>query len=289
LAEAASSSATGASQNRLPVNVDGVVMLTPQGMMEAACRQVATGSAETLQARRHSAPRAAFIPFASAQRSLALLCALAHSLGGHALACWVQPQGGHLKMNEIGILGIVGSLRKDSYNHFALKAAQELVPEGAVLNLIELRGIPIYDQDNEMAPPEIVLEFKRRILAADAILFATPEYNYSIPGGLKNAIDWASRPYGESAWLGKPTAIMGASVGNLGTARAQYHLRQILVAQNMPVVNQPEVMIASATKYFDQSGRLTDETTRQFIQKLLAELVRLVTTIRRATAAPANA
>ncbi|MCK9387990.1 MAG: NAD(P)H-dependent oxidoreductase [Sulfuritalea sp.] len=192
-------------------------------------------------------------------------------------------------MNEIGILGIVGSLRKDSYNHFALKAAQELVPEGAVLNLIELRGIPIYDQDNEMAPPEIVLEFKRRILAADAILFATPEYNYSIPGGLKNAIDWASRPYGESAWLGKPTAIMGASVGNLGTARAQYHLRQILVAQNMPVVNQPEVMIASATKYFDQSGRLTDETTRQFIQKLLAELVRLVTTIRRATAAPANA
>ena len=192
-------------------------------------------------------------------------------------------------MNEIGILGIVGSLRKDSYNHFALKAAQELVPEGAVLNLIELRGIPIYDQDNEMAPPEIVLEFKRRILAADAILFATPEYNYSIPGGLKNAIDWASRPYGKSAWLGKPAAIMGASVGNLGTARAQYHLRQILVAQNMPVVNQPEVMIASATKYFDQSGRLTDETTRQFIQKLLAELVRLVTTIRRATAAPANA
>ena len=192
-------------------------------------------------------------------------------------------------MNEIGILGIVGSLRKDSYNHFALKAAQELVPEGVVLNLIELRGIPIYDQDNEMAPPEIVLEFKRRILAADAILFATPEYNYSIPGGLKNAIDWASRPYGKSAWLGKPAAIMGASVGNLGTARAQYHLRQILVAQNMPVVNQPEVMIASATKYFDQSGRLTDETTRQFIQKLLAELVRLVTTIRRATAAPANA
>jgi len=192
-------------------------------------------------------------------------------------------------MNEVKILGIVGSLRKDSYNHFALKAAQELVPEGVVLNLIELRGIPIYDQDNEMAPPEIVLEFKRRILAADAILFATPEYNYSIPGGLKNAIDWASRPYGKSAWLGKPAAIMGASVGNLGTARAQYHLRQILVAQNMPVVNQPEVMIASATKYFDQSGRLTDETTRQFIQKLLAELVRLVTTIRRATAAPANA
>jgi chromate reductase len=191
-------------------------------------------------------------------------------------------------MNEIEILGIVGSLRKGSYNRLALKAAQELLPKGAVLNLIELRGIPIYDQDDEMTPPEIVLEFKRRILAADAILFATPEYNYSIPGGLKNAIDWASRPYGESAWLGKPAAIMGASIGNLGTARAQYHLRQILVAQNMPVVSQPEVMIAGATKYFDQDGKLTDETTRQFIRKLLAELAQLAKASRRVPATAAN-
>lgn len=191
-------------------------------------------------------------------------------------------------MNEIEILGIVGSLRKGSYNRLALKTAQDLVPEGAVLDLIELHGIPIYDQDNEMAPPEIVLEFKRRILTADAILFATPEYNYSIPGGLKNAIDWASRPYGESAWLGKPAAIMGASVGSLGTSRAQYHLRQILVAQNMPVVNQPEVMIANASQCFDQSGKLTNEATRQFIQKLLAELVQLVKASRRVLATTAN-
>jgi chromate reductase len=178
-------------------------------------------------------------------------------------------------MYEIKILGIVGSLRKDSYNHFALKAALELVPDGAVLNLIELHGIPVFNQDDEMAMPAAVLEFKRRILAADAILFATPEYNYSVSGVLKNAIDWASRPFGESAWTGKPAALMGASPGSLGTARAQYHLRQILVAFDMPVVNQPEVMIGNAAQRFDQDGRLTDASTREHIQKLLAALVQL--------------
>src|ERR1700690_275096 len=179
------------------------------------------------------------------------------------------------KMEKIEILGIVGSLRKDSYNHSALKAAQELVPDGAVVNLIELHGIPVFNQDNELVLPAAVLELKRRILAADAILFATPEYNYSLPGGLKNAIDWASRPYGESAWTGKPAAVMGASAGPLGTARAQYHLRQVLVTLNMPVVNQPEVMIANATQWFDQDGRLTDESIRLTIQKLLIALVQL--------------
>lgn len=183
-------------------------------------------------------------------------------------------------MDVIKILGIVGSLRKDSYNRSALKAAQELVPDGAVLDLIELHGIPVFDQDNEMVLPPAVREFKRRILAADAILFATPEYNYSLPGGLKNAIDWASRPYGESAWLGKPAAVMGASAGSLGTARAQYHLRQIFVTLNMPVVNQPEVMIGNAAQWFDQDGRLSDEPTRQLIQQLLGALVRLVKSAR---------
>ena len=178
-------------------------------------------------------------------------------------------------MNQIIILGIVGSLRKGSYNHLALKAAQKLVPEGAVLNLVELHGIPVYDQDTEMAMPAAVLEFKRRILEADAILFATPEYNYSVSGVLKNAIDWASRPYGESAWTGKPAAMMGASTGNLGSARAQYHLRQILVTLEMPTVNQPEVMICNAAQWFDPNGRLTDAPTRKHIQELLAALVRL--------------
>ncbi len=179
-------------------------------------------------------------------------------------------------MDEIKILGIVGSLRKDSYNRFALKAAQEMVPEGAVLNLIELHGIPVFSQDDEVAPHPAVLEFRRRIQAADAILFATPEYNYSLPGGLKNAIDWASRPYGESVWLGKPAAVMGVSTGSLGTVRAQYHLRQVLVALNMPVVNQLEVMIGDADQKFDKNGNLTDRQARQSIQHLLGALVQLV-------------
>ncbi len=179
-------------------------------------------------------------------------------------------------MGEKVILGIVGSLRKDSYNRSALKAAQELMPDGAVLDLIELHGIPVFNQDDETSMPAVVLEFKRRILTADAILFATPEYNYSVPGALKNAIDWASRPYGESAWQGKPAGVMGASPGNLGTARAQYHLRQILVAQDMPVVSQPEVMIANAAQRFDPNGHLTDEPTRRIIQKFLAALLQLV-------------
>ena len=179
-------------------------------------------------------------------------------------------------MNEIKILGIVGSLRKASYNHCALKAAQELVPDGAVLNLIELHGIPVFNQDDELALPAAVIELKHQILAADAILFATPEYNYSVAGVLKNAIDWASRPYGESAWTGKPAALMGASVGSLGTARAQYHLRQILVAFGMPVVSQPEVMIGNAAQHFDSDGRLTDVPTREHIQKLLAALMQLI-------------
>lgn len=185
-------------------------------------------------------------------------------------------------MNKINILGIVGSLRKDSYNAFALKTAQELLPDAVTLETVNLRGIPVYNQDDEMAPPAAVLEFKQKIMAADAILFATPEYNYSLPGGLKNAIDWASRPYGKSAWQGKTAAIMGVSIGNFGTARAQYDLRKILVALDMPVVVQPEVMIGNAAERFDQNGVLTDERSRNLIKKLLNTLVQLEKSARRA-------
>lgn len=187
-------------------------------------------------------------------------------------------------MHKINILGIAGSLRKGSYNRYALQAAQELLPDGATLDLVDLHGIPVFNQDDESVPPAAVLEFKRKILAADAILFATPEYNYSLPGGLKNAIDWASRPYGQSAWHGKTAAIMRASVGNFGTARAQYDLRKILVALDMPVVVQPEVMIGNAAERFDQDGSLTDERSRQLIRKLLSTLVQLEKSARRARA-----
>jgi chromate reductase len=173
----------------------------------------------------------------------------------------------------ITILGIAGSLRAGSFNRAALVAAQSLVPDGARIEIFELKGIPPFNQDEDQHPPAIVSELKARIRAADAILFATPEYNYSIPGVLKNAIDWASRPYGDNAWDGKPAAIMGASVGAIGTARAQYHLRQICVFLNLHVLNRPEVMISKAPRGFDDHGVLTDESTQQHIRKLLQALV----------------
>ena len=173
------------------------------------------------------------------------------------------------------ILGIPGSLRKQSYNLGALRAAQQLTPAGVTIDIFNLNDIPVYNQDLDSTPPARVTEFKAAIRAADAILFATAEYNYSSPGVLKNAIDWASRPYGDSAWAGKPAAIMGATVGQLGTARAQYHLRQVMVFLNMPVVNQPEVMIASAGTRFDKDGNLTDEPTKEFIRKQIEALVEL--------------
>ena len=155
-------------------------------------------------------------------------------------------------MNKpITILGIAGSLRRQSYNRSALRAAQQLLPEGASLDIFELDGIPGFNQDDEQNPPAKVVELKKRVRAADAILFVTPEYNYSVPGVLKNAIDWASRPYGDSAWDGKPAAIMGASIGNIATARAQYHLRQMFVFLNIFPLNQPEVMMGNAAERFD--------------------------------------
>ena len=173
----------------------------------------------------------------------------------------------------VRILGIAGSLRRASYNRGALRAAAELAPEGASVEIFDLDGIPAFSEDEEKNPPAKVVELKRLIREADAVLFVTPEYNYSIPGVLKNAIDWASRPYGDSAWSGKPAAIMGASVGAIGTARAQYHLRQVMVFLNMFPVNQPEVMIANAAERFDAEGNLTDEKTKEFIRQLLQNLV----------------
>jgi chromate reductase len=175
-------------------------------------------------------------------------------------------------MADIKILGIAGSLRKGSFNRMALKAAQGLAPAGATLEAVDLPDLPGFSQDTEKSPPIAVTELKTRIRAADAILIVTPEYNYSIPGVLKNAIDWASRPYGDSAWKGKPAAVMGASVGALGTARAQYHLRQCFVFLDMPVVNQPEVMVSAAASKFDPAGNLTDDTARTLIGQLLANL-----------------
>jgi len=173
------------------------------------------------------------------------------------------------------ILGIAGSLREGSYNRGALRAAQSLAPEGVTIETFDIKGLPGFSQDDETNPPAQVVELKQRIRDADAILLVTPEYNYSVPGVLKNAIDWASRPYGDSAWSKKPVAIMGATVGTTGTARAQYHLRQMFVFLNMHPVNQPEVMISQAHKHFDEQGNLTDEVAKKLIRQLLEELVLL--------------
>jgi len=174
---------------------------------------------------------------------------------------------------NISILAFGGSLRKGSYNKALLRAAQEMVPSDARLEVFDIGGIPAFNQDLETNPPPIVTEFKTKIRAADAILIATPEYNYSIPGFLKNAIDSASRPYGDNAFDGKPVAFMGASVGTLGTARAQYHLRQSCVFLNMHPLNQPEVMVPFAHEKIDKDGKVTDQKTKEKIKELLESLV----------------
>lgn len=178
-------------------------------------------------------------------------------------------------MNKISILGFAGSLRKGSFNKALLRAAAELLPENAELEIFDLEGIPLFNQDNENNYPQKLLDFKAKIKAADAILIATPEYNYSIPGVLKNAIDCASRPYGDNAFKGKPVAIMGASIGMLGTARAQYHLRQSFVFLDVYTVNNPEVMVPFAADKVDAEGRLTDQKTKGLIEDLLRSLVDL--------------
>jgi len=171
------------------------------------------------------------------------------------------------------ILGMAGSLRKGSYNRSALRAAVSLVPETAVVEVVEIGNLPLFNQDLEQNLPPQVKEFKEKIKAADAILFVTPEYNYSVPGVLKNAIDWASRPYTDNSWKEKPVAIMSASTGMLGGVRAQYHLRQMFIFLNMYPINRPEVIIAKAQEKFDEKGNLIDEETKKRIRELLETLI----------------
>jgi chromate reductase len=174
--------------------------------------------------------------------------------------------------SSVHILGFSGSLRKGSYNTSLLRVAAQLAPPEVTLETFDLAPIPLYNGDVESAGfPEPVVRFKQRIASSDALLIATPEYNYSIPGVLKNAIDWASRPPKDSPLNGKPVAFMGAG-GLLGTARAQYHLRQVCVFTNMLPVNRPEVFIMHASERFDADGNLTDEMYRELIRSLLASL-----------------
>jgi chromate reductase len=174
--------------------------------------------------------------------------------------------------NAIRILGIAGSLRKASFNRGLLVAASELLPEGMSLEVFDLAPLPLYNADVDASgPPASVLELKKKISDANALLLATPEYNYSVPGVLKNAIDWASRPPKDSPLNGKPVAIMGAA-GVGGTIRAQMHLRQILLFNGCLVLNKPEVYIMRAWEKFEASGKLLDQTSRDQIRALLESL-----------------
>jgi chromate reductase len=173
----------------------------------------------------------------------------------------------------LNVLGVAGSLRKGSFNRMLLAAAVELAPPGMTIGTFEIDAIPLYNGDVEaQGDPEAVAEWKEAIQRSDALLVVTPEYNYGVPGVLKNAIDWASRPPNKSPLNGKPAAIMGASPGNFGTTRAQLQLRQAFVFTQTLAVPQPEVLVTRAHEKFDTEGRLTDEPTRKFVRLLLEGL-----------------
>ncbi|MBM3490771.1 MAG: NAD(P)H-dependent oxidoreductase [Alphaproteobacteria bacterium] len=175
-------------------------------------------------------------------------------------------------MAVVRVLGIVGSLRRESYNRRLIEAARELAPNGITLEVCDIADVPLYNDDvYKQGFPAAVVQLRQRIKQTDALLIATPEYNYSIPGVLKNAIDWASRPP-EQPFTDKPLAIIGASPGALGTARAQYHLRQAFIFLDARVLSRPELMVAQAGSKLDAQGRLTDEATRRQLTELLLAL-----------------
>jgi len=179
-------------------------------------------------------------------------------------------------MADLDVLGIAGSLRAGSYNRALLRAARELAPPGMTIRIWDgLRDIPPYDGDLEAKGlPAAVESMKEAVRSAGAVLVATPEYNHSIPGVLKNALDWASRPPGTSAFAGKVAAVTGASPGAMGTVRAQMELRRVLTALGAIVVPSPEVLVSQAGQKLDADGRLMDEATRKFLARLLGELAR---------------
>jgi chromate reductase, NAD(P)H dehydrogenase (quinone) len=164
---------------------------------------------------------------------------------------------------------LVGSLRKESFNRKMANALIGMAPPSLALEIVEIRSLPLYNQDDDANPPAASAAFKARIQQADAALFVTPEYNRSVPGLLKNAIDVASRPYGKSAWNGKPAAVISVSPGAMGAFGANHHLRQSLVFLNMPALQQPEAYIGGAAGLFDEQGKLINDSTRDFLKKFL--------------------
>jgi chromate reductase len=172
---------------------------------------------------------------------------------------------------------VVGSLRRDSFNRQLAQGLARLAPQGMEFVQVRIDDLPLYNQDDDARQAEPVRRLKSEIAAAQGVLFVTPEYNRSIPGVLKNAIDHASRPYGQSAWAGKPAAVIGISVGSIGTAVAQQHLRNVLAYLDMPALGQPEMFLQNKPGLFAADGSIAADDTKQFLQKFLerfAEFVR---------------
>jgi len=168
-------------------------------------------------------------------------------------------------MSQLKIAVVVGSLRKDSFNRKLALALAHLAPQGVTFEHLEIGDLPLYNQDDDKNQAAQVKRLKSEIAAADGVLFVTAEYNRSIPGVLKNAIDNASRPYGQSAWAGKPAGVIGVSVGAIGTALAQQHLRNVLAYLDMPVLGQPEAFIQNKEGLFDDKGHVA-EGSKEFLQ-----------------------
>jgi chromate reductase len=171
---------------------------------------------------------------------------------------------------------LVGSLRKESFNRKMANALIGLAPPELELSIVEIGALPFYNQDIEATPPAVVTGFKDTITKADAVLFVTPEYNRSVPGVLKNAIDVASRPYGKSAWKGKPAAVISVSTGALGGFGSNHHLRQSLVFLDMSAMPQPEAYIGNAAKLFGPDGKLTDDSAREFLTRFITAFARWI-------------
>jgi chromate reductase len=180
-------------------------------------------------------------------------------------------------MPERNVAVLVGSLRKASYNRKMALALAKLAPETLKLDIVEIGALPLYNEDLETAePPTPWTDFRASVRAKDAVLFVTPEYNRSVPGGLKNAIDVGSRPYGKSVWSRKPCAVVSASPGAIGGFGANHHLRQSLVFLDMPVLQQPEAYIGGAASLFAEDGTIVEEKTRKFLTGLLSAFAAMI-------------
>jgi len=172
-------------------------------------------------------------------------------------------------MTQKKIAVFVGSLRKESFNRKMAKALSALAPESLKLEIIEIGGLPLYNEDLEADPPASWVEFRKHLMKFDGVLFVTPEYNRSVPGVLKNAVDVGSRPYGKSVWSGKPGAVMTISPGAIGGFGANHHLRQSLVFLNVPAMQQPEAYIGNAANLFDEHGNLANDSIREFASNFI--------------------